>query len=230
MSDDKLGAADRLSIDRRSLVIGGTLASLGGLALLRTPEPSGRVISTEEFRAAIPSKVGGWTSRRSAELVLPELDGGEKLYENLETRIYEGSNLPSIMFLVAYSSVQINDVQVHRPEVCYPVAGLPIISSTPTTFQFRGKQIAARDVIADRRGPEEQILYWVRVGNRFPTTWLDQRMAMASDSLKGTLPDGVLVRISTIQKPGYRGMPILKDFARQLLDQSETKFRDTILV
>ena len=128
-----LGKGAKSSLDRRSVMIGAALASMAGVSIIRTPEPSGRIVPDSRFRDAIPSRVGGWTSRRSAELVLPELDGGERLYENLETRIYEGRDLPTIMFLVAYSSRQINDIQVHRPEVCYPVAGFPIKTSEPLT-------------------------------------------------------------------------------------------------
>lgn len=230
MDGEELAKSDGSGLDRRSAVLGAALASLAGLSLLRTPEPSGRLVTAAKFRTAIPNKVGGWTSRRSAELVLPELDGGEKLYENLETRIFEGRGLPAIMFLVAYSSLQINDVQVHRPEVCYPVAGFPILSTMPTSFQFNDKEISARAVVADRSGYVEQILYWVRVGDQFPTTWIDQRLVMAVDSLKGHLPDGVLVRFSTIQEPDYDGIPVLRSFAKQLLDEVAIDFRDSILI
>lgn len=225
-----MGEGGKPGLDRRSAIIGASLASLAGLSILRTPEPSGRIVPAPKFRAAIPSKIGGWSSRRSAELVLPELDGGEKLYENLETRIYEGKDLPSIMFLVAYSSRQLNDIQVHRPEVCYPVAGFPIISTKPTIFNFRQTEISARDVVADRGGYIEQILYWVRVGGHFPTTWVDQRIVMAVDSLKGRLPDGVLVRFSIIQERNYDGLTVLESFATQLLERSAKDFRESILI
>ena len=85
-------------------------------------------------------------------------------------------------------------------------------------------------MVADRGGYVEQILYWVRVGDQFPTTWIDQRFAMAADSLKGRLPDGVLVRLSTIQEPEFHGIPMLKGFATQLLDHTASDFRESILI
>lgn len=197
-------------MDRRSLLIGAGLTVFAGVSAWRAPKSFVPAISQGQFRAAIPERVGGWRSRKTAELVLPPQDGSNELYENLETRIYEATGLPAIMVLVAYSRVQQNDIQVHRPEICYPASGYPIVSSKPIELEIEGKTIAARAVAADRGGLVERVIYWVRVGEAYPTDWTSQRLAMAKANLLGQVPDGVLVRISAIEEPG-------NDVARQLL-------------
>ena len=154
-----------LAIDRRSVVVGFGLVAGAAFSYLNMPRALAAPITNFEFERMIPDTVGGWSSRKSAELVLPaEDDQQEKLYENLETRIYEGDGLPTMMLLIGYSSIQQNDVQVHRPEVCYPAAGFPIVHSQPAVIEFGPTKIFARELVADRAGLHERILYWVRVG------------------------------------------------------------------
>lgn len=217
-------------MDRRSLLIGTGLTVLAGISYWRAPKAISKPLTGKMFADAIPSRVGNWTSRKTSELVLPPQDDSNKLYENLETRIYESPGLPAMMVLVAYSSIQQNDVQVHRPEVCYPASGFPILSSKPIEFAYGSTAVAAREVTADRGGLVERVIYWVRVGNSFPTSWASQRVAMAAANLSGTIPDGVLVRISAIEGPGEDVSPTLLRFIQAFLDQTPARIRNLVLL
>lgn len=224
------GAACRLAFDRRSIVIGVGLGAVGGLSLFRTPKPLQKPISPNSFRDGIPSQVAGWTSRRSTEIVLPALDEGDKIYENIETRIYEGQGLPSIMFLIAFSSVQFNNIQVHRPEVCYSVAGYPIIWTKPTLIDIKQRRYQGRELAADRNGLNERIIYFVRVADKFATTWPQQRIAMAQSYLAGKIPDGVLFRVSMFEQPGQDPSPILRDFISEFSKAVNPQFLEKIIL
>lgn len=219
-----------LVMDRRSLLIGAGLTALAGISYWRTPRSFIKPMTPKMFGEAIPARVGNWTSRKTSELVLPPQDDSNKLYENLETRVYEGQGLPDIMVLVAYSSIQQNDVQVHRPEVCYPASGFPIISSKPIDLVYGSQGFAAREVTADRGGLLERVIYWVRVGDSFPTSWASQRLEMAAANLKGTIPDGVLVRVSAIEGPGESVSGALRGFIRAFLDQAPAGIRNSVLL
>ena len=218
------------AIDRRGVIVGFGLAAGAALSQFATPRAIASPIAEQQFQRMIPDTVGGWTSRRSAELVLPAVDDGQdKLYENLETRIYEGDGLPSMMVLVAYSSVQRNDVQVHRPEICYPAAGFPILSTKPATIDVGPKNVYGRELVADRGGLSERIIYWVRVGKEFPIGWADQRLTMAISNAKGVTPDGLLFRVSTIeQSPGFSPQA-LAFFIKAFVATSGRAFKDTVL-
>lgn len=178
----------------------------------------------------MPSVVGEWRSRASAELVLPPQDDSNKLYENLETRIYEADGLPAMMVLAAYSSVQENDIQVHRPEVCYPASGFPIVASHPTKLRFGERTVDAIALKADRGGVVERIIYWVRVGEDFPISWASQRLSMAKSNLKGNIPDGVLFRVSTLEGPKEDASEVLVAFTQLFVNQASPLMRETILL
>ena len=217
-------------MDRRGLLIGVGLTALAGISYLRAPRVVNEPLAGERFRASIPGAVGTWRSRVSAEVVLPPQDDSNKLYENLETRIYEADGLPSMMVLVAYSSVQQNDIHVHRPEVCYPAAGFPIIESSPVKLRLGGENVDALRLKADRGGVVERILYWVRVGNDFPVNWASQRMAMAKANLQGSVPDGVLFRVSALEEPGKDVLETLDRFVALFVEGASPLLREKILL
>jgi len=219
-----------LNADRRSILIGVGLAASGAISFFAAPKATARPISQSNFRSAIPKNVGRWVSRSTQEIVLPPQDDSNKLYENQETRIYEGQGLPSVMFLVAFSSIQQNDVHVHRPEVCYPAGGFPIISNARTRISYLGKEFQARELVADRGGLKERIIYWTRVGTSFPTTWREQRITMALANLEGSVPDGVLFRVSALEDPGTNISEALRIFIQTFLNSLSPSFRDTVLL
>lgn len=216
-------------LDRRGLLIGAGLTAVAGLSYWRAPSTVVAPLAEGQFSAAMPAKVDGWQSRASAEVVLPPQDDSNKLYENLETRIYEGPGLPAIMLLIAYSSVQQNDIQVHRPEVCYPASGYPILSSRHRKLELAGKVVDATELKADRGGLVEKIIYWVRVGDEFPVNWSSQRVSMAKANLNGRIPDGVLFRVSAIEDPTEDVSEKLNNFIPAFLGKLPPMIRQRII-
>lgn len=218
-------------IDRRSLIMGLGLTAAGAASYLATPNKNVTRISENDFRRLIPESAGGWTSKSSSQLVLPTNDElQKKLYENLDTRVYEGPGLPSIMFLLAYSSKQQDDIQVHRPEVCYPVAGFPIKESSATTVDFASTKINALELVADRKGTNERILYWVRVGDEYPTDFWMQRLSMAKMSLTTGIPDGLLLRVSVFEQDENYSRRALKSFVQAFSSASSNEFKRRVLL
>lgn len=219
----------RMTIDRRGALIGAAFVACAALTAFRQPLEAVSHISTKDFAASIPVKVGGWTAQKSADVVLPAPDGlSDKLYQNLETRIYTGDELPPVMFLCAYSNVQKNDVQVHRPEICYPASGYPIVKNVAEKIRVGNQVINARSLIADRGGLKEMILYWTRVGNSFPVDWRTQRIEMAKANLAGTIPDGVLLRVSAIMDDETSAQKLLLQFIEKLQFSSNSNLNALI--
>ena len=204
-------------IDRRAILFGASFTLLGASSFIVNPRPLTKPISEGEFQKLLPITVGKWKARKSSELILPAADAlSDKLYENLQTLVYEGQNLPSIMFLIAYSSIQQNDVQVHRPEVCYPMAGFPIVANRPIIAAVENKKVPARFLIADRGSQKEMILYWTRVGQKYPLNWEQQRLEMARAGLSGIIPDGALIRFSMLAESETEALDTLTTFAGEM--------------
>jgi len=214
-------------IDRRALLLGAGFALCGGASYVAKPRQTSSRISEDAFRALLPAKVGGWTARVSSDLILPSADAlSDKLYENLNTYTYEAPGLPTIMFLIAYSSVQQNNVHVHRPEICYPMAGYPILKNQPVEAHIGNRVIPARYLTADRGALHETILYWTRVGQRFPLNWTQQRIEMARENVGGVIPGGALVRFSTISAEGSSDYQLLTDFANKMTESLNSKMKE----
>jgi EpsI family protein len=221
----KSSAPNTYRIDRRSLLIGATLVGGALLAYSRQPSKVAVVMSDKDFRSLIPRQIGGWQSRKSDELVVPQEDEfSAKLYENLETFVYEGENIPTMMLLLAYNSVQQNDVQAHRPEVCYPASGYPIILSEEISLKYKNKQISGCYLIAERSPSSfEHIIYWIRIGDAFPTSWARQRLDMALMNASGIIPDGSLFRASTVNQSKVKNVNLVQSFIDQFADLSGAK-------
>lgn len=221
----KTPSADLYHIDRRSLLIGATLIGGAALAIYREPAKVGVAMPDKVFRDLIPRQVANWQSRKSDELVVPQEDDfTAKLYENLETFVYEGANVPTMMLLLAYNSVQQNDVQAHRPEVCYPAGGYPIIFSEELAIKYKGKMISGRYLIAKRDSSSfEHIIYWIRIGDAFPASWARQRLDMALINASGIIPDGALFRVSTINQSSMKNINLVQDFIDKFAEMSGAK-------
>ena len=221
----KSPATDSYRFDRRSLLIGAILVGGAALAYFRQPFKVAVAVPDKDFRSLIPRQVGNWRSRKSDELVVPQEDEfTAKLYENLETFVYEGENIPTMMLLLAYNSVQRNDVQAHRPEVCYPASGYPVIFSEEIALKYRNKLISGRYLIAERNSSSfEHIIYWIRIGDSFPASWARQRLDMALINASGIVPDGALFRASTINQSNVKNVHLVQNFISQFADLSGAK-------
>jgi len=50
------------------------------------------------------------------------------------------------------------------------------------------------------------VLYWTRIGELVPTGWWSQRFAVVQSNLRGTIPDGLLVRLPNLPEHLFEPM------------------------
>ena len=207
------------AIDRRALVLGGLLIAGGGAAVARQPRATAARIDKGHLERFIPKRIGAWSYQPAADMVLPPADElSDKLYSGLVTRRYDAPGHAPVMLLVAYSNVQDGMLQLHRPEVCYPASGYRLSETREVDISNGiGGTIAANAFSADGVSRIEQVLYWTRIGQSFPTRWIKQRAAVVSANLAGYIPDGVLVRLSRLAPEMGDTLPDLSAFAAALV-------------
>jgi EpsI family protein len=218
-------------LNRRSVLIGTALLGIGGVAIARQPKPDAAPVRKEALDRLVPAKVGDWAYHDTSGLVLPPPDAlSDALYSGLVTRTYISPNRMPVMLLVAYSNVQDGMLQVHRPEVCYPAGGYRL---SPTRVEQVpngvGGGINANLFSAEGVSRTEQVLYWTRIGNLFPTSWFDQRMAVLRANLDGRIPDGILVRVSTLAPGMGAAHADLAAFAAQLVKSASPSARQLLI-
>lgn len=184
-------------IDRRRMILGSTLIGASLLAVgARPPRPRGRP-AQQAIDQAVPAAVPGYRAIDAAGVVLPPRDAlSQLIYDGLVVRSYEGADGCPIALVVAYGATQDYALQLHRPETCYPASGYRIGPVADVTLPIGPARVPASTLVATRGSRQERLLYWTRVGDRFPTTLWLERSAIVAAALRHRTADGVLVRLS----------------------------------
>jgi len=203
---------------RRDVLIGSVGLLCAGTSVFVTGQTDVDPLPKGTLENALPPALGAWRAVPADGIVLPpQSDLSKKLYNDVMIRAYENSGT-IVMLLLAYGASQAEELQMHRPEVCYPAAGFGIRSSQVVQLPL-GKRgvIDAKLLETESSVRKEQVLYWSRVGNHFPTSQLSQRWAVLRENLAGRVPDGILVRTSTVGSGPQAALPVLRSFAEAML-------------
>jgi len=201
---------------RRETLLGGALLATAAAGFALMPRHVEKLLGDATLEKLVPESFGAWRYEAASGLVLPPADQlRDKIYSQLATRVYTRPDGAAVMLLVAYSGAQDGTIQVHRPEVCYPASGYKLTTiAAHETPLAPGLAIPSRYIVAEADLRREQLIYWTRVGDYFPTKWSEQHMAVIKENFAGIIPDGVLVRMSTVSGDDARGF--LDAFARDL--------------
>ena len=204
---------------RRTVLIGIAFASAGLIGWIAQPKHRLRAGRLLHLSPLVPDSVGKWQSAEGKGIVLPPADEAQanRFYDDIVTRYYWSDTEPTMMLLLAYSTEQSGTLQIHRPESCYPAAGFTLKPRGNLAMTALGRQFDAQLCSADTPERSEQLLYWTRVGNEFPKSWHDQSSDLRKMNLRGYIPDGMLVRISTLSNDFEAARASMQDFARSLL-------------
>lgn len=223
-------AQDNARLSRRQALIGGSLLVAATASLVLKPRRVENLLGNGKLDDLVPKQFGEWQFNTASGLVLPPADQlRDKLYSQLLTRVYVRENARPVMLLIAYSGVQDGTLQVHRPEVCYPASGYRLTTVAPHTVPLApGIAVPSRVMQADSDVRSEQVVYWTRIGRHFPRTWSEQRTAVIQENFAGTIPDGVLMRMSTVGG-GAAATPELDGFARALYRAIGPRMRQVLL-
>jgi EpsI family protein len=216
----------RSRLSRREFVTGLLMAGGAGVALARKPDVTLNYLGTNTLEQAIPAKIGRWNFVTNSGVVVPPKDQlALTLYSQLLTRVYADEN-SAVMLLVAYSANQTGFLQVHRPEFCYTAAGYQLSNFAPHDIPLSGpNQLRVNSLDATRDGELEKLLYWTRIGDRIPLSWMQQKVTVAEQNLRGIIPDAALIRVSTITTDGDQALGIMDDFVRSMLNSVPSSLR-----
>jgi EpsI family protein len=197
-SDEPSSEASTFS--RRNMLVGGALLATAAAGFVRMPEPVAPTLDKEYFEKRVPKHFGPWNFLTASGLVLPPSeDTTAGIYDQVFTRIYSSAGRPYVTLLIAYSSVQSGLIQLHRPEICYPASGYALSRTEVQQLPLDGgRSIPFRAFEARGSSRSEFVTYWTRLGEHFPVSWIDQRVAVAKANLRKEIPDGILVRLSLI--------------------------------
>lgn len=215
-----------VDLGRRRVLIGGGLLLTAAATAARMPRDEINFLGSGKLEALIPTRIGQWSFASESGIVVPPDDEMvDELYAQLVTRVYTAPGLATIMLLVAQGGGQTGVLQVHRPEVCYPAGGFALSERRVFDVELPGGTLPTNAFTATADARIEQLLYWTRVGNDLPSSWLAQRWSVARANLEGYIPDAVLVRLSTITPDRNAAFADLAEFGRALLASTSPSTR-----
>ena len=207
----------------RTQIIVASFMILGAAILAKVLEPHelmARTSTSLNLQEVIPREFGTWKVIPELSPITPADPEGyveaadySRVYSQEVGRGYTDGRGHIIMLMVAYGPVQNYRLKAHRPETCYTAAGFRVSRATDAELDYRAgaAPIKMARLVAERESRFEPISYWMRVGHDVATGVLDRQFVRLKYGLRGIIPDGALIRVSTI------GMP--KDASYQLQDQ-----------
>lgn len=227
LTEETQPQATGLRISRRHLMIGAAFAGASLAAQAALPKPEAPRVDKKAFANWIPRKFGPWTSNNGNGIVLPPPDVlSDRLYDDLASMTYIGPGGVAVMVALAYNYQQDGVVQIHRPEVCYPTGGYTLSGTEALAVDVApGREVPANFFTATGPHRIEQVLYWTRIGPRFPRSWVDQRLSVVMSNLRGAIPDGILARFSVIGSDRDAALAQLRAFIPEFVAASNTQLR-----
>jgi EpsI family protein len=214
----------------RIQVILAAIAMLTAAVLAQVLAPHelmARTAASPSLDSVIPKQFGTWTlvpqvtpvtPAEPEDYVQPDQYSG-KIYSQEVGRGYTDGHGNVVMLLVAYGPVQNYRLKAHRPEMCYTAAGFRISDKVGAFVNYRAgaQPIKVTRLVAERESRLEPITYWMRVGNDVTNGIVDRQLVRLKYGLEGLIPDGALVRVSTIGLPKEASFKLQDQFIQDLL-------------
>lgn len=201
------------------LVIATLLAAIAGEVL----RPTVRLSETKpriELATQVPEQFGEWRLDTSVRPVVPDpslqamLDS---LYSQTLARTYMNAKGERIMLSIAYGSDQGNEATaVHRPEFCYSSQGFKVQVIRTESLDVSGTKVPVARVLARLGQRVEPITYWVTLDEIATLPGLGRKLQQIRFGLRGEIPDGMLVRVSSISTSLPEGFAVQQRFIEQL--------------
>jgi EpsI family protein len=200
-------------------------------SLVFKPKPA-EVLDVKKFdlELVVPKAFGEWRfePKFGAQVVNPQTkELLDKIYSQILTRTYVNDSGEKIMLSIAYGSDQRGSLQAHTPEVCYPAQGFAVSSTQNADIATPEGPLSARRVATVKGPRHEPVTYWFTVGDQRVTNGLERRIAGIKALLTGRIPDGLLFRVSSIDRDTPVAYATHDKFINQMLSAvpNDVKFR-----
>ena len=154
-----------------------------------------------DIRRIVPQQFGSWSLVVNANtgVVDPELRSKvESAYSQIISRTYRDASGHEVMLSIAYGGDQEDMMQVHRPEVCYVAQGFSMQDRGTRKISTAHGTVKAKLLLAKQAERIEPITYWIKIGDAIAVNGVAWRIERIRYGLSGSIPDGLLFRVSSI--------------------------------
>lgn len=210
---------------RKSIIVSIFLSILmvSSGALTKALTPTKKIADQQEkidLEIMIPIEFGDWRIDKS---IIPlQVDAEtqamlDKIYNQTLSRTYVNSLGERIMLSVAYGGDQSDNLAVHKPEVCYYAQGFEVMKIFADELLTQYGILPIKRLLAVKGYRNEPITYWVTIGNKAVLPGIDEKLQQLKYGLTGNVPDGMLVRVSSIDSDKNKAYQLQTIFIQDLL-------------
>lgn len=200
------------------------------LALALTPtERLADVKPKVVLERQVPMALGDWRVDPTIVPVLPSPDVQAKLdqlYSQVLARTYVNSTGDRVMLSIAYGSDQASEAtQVHRPEFCYTAQGFKVSTLGETIISVGTHLVPVRRIVGTLHSRVEPITYWVTLDEVATLPGVRRKLMQIRAGLNGRIPDGMLVRASSINPDPAQAYAVQDAFLKELHENLPAEIR-----
>jgi EpsI family protein len=216
-----------------SVALGLAMAAASALTIALTPRA--RVPGPHEqfsLDSMIPARFSGWAIDTSIVPLTPDPDQQSalaRIYDQTLSRTYVNGAGQRVMLSIAYGGDQSNALELHLPEVCYTAQGFHIDEASDDVLATRFGPLPVKRLVARQNARNEPITYWITIGDKAVASGIQQKLQRLAYGITGKIPDGMLVRVSTIQTDQRDGWRVQAGFISQMLDVLPARDRARLL-
>jgi EpsI family protein len=196
------------------------LLALAAAESLRPTQHLSEARSRIDLASQVPHAFGEWREDQTVLPVLPNPQVQAKLdvlYSQVLARTYINPEGQRVMLSIAYGSDQSSEATaVHRPEFCYSAQGFRVRGAGQQALDIDGHPLRVQRLIATMAPRFEPISYWITLDDQATLPGLDRKLAQLRYGLRGQIPDGMLVRVSTVGLGEAEGFALQHRFLQSL--------------
>lgn len=176
--------------------------------------------SIVEIGAAIPEQFGDWRVDHTTELIQPSPDVQEtvdRIYDQVVNRTYVNSKGDRMMLSIAYGGDQTDALKAHRQEVCYSAQGFKVSNVREDKLQVGQVSLPVARMFAEQGARKEPVTYWFTMADRAVMGRFERLFVQIGYGLRGVIPDGALVRVSSFGADPGAAYSQHDEFMRELV-------------
>jgi EpsI family protein len=174
-----------------------------------------------DLEVMIPRTFDKWREEqsRSVQIVDPQQkEMIDRIYTQTLSRTYVNADGYRIMLSMAYGDDQRDGMQMHYPEVCYPAQGFVLEDRQNGILTTTSGSISVTRILTSLGRRIEPVTYWTTVGDQVFQGSIQKKLTEMRYGLDGKIPDGMLIRISSIDDNTSNAYERQSQFANQMLE------------
>lgn len=218
---------------KAALVLAGMSLAAGAALAMRPRAPAGPLGPALRLDEEVPRAFGAWTIDPAIVPLQPDPQLQKvvaEAYDQTLARTYRNAEGYRIMLSMAYGGRRDQSMDTHRPEVCYPAQGLSVRRGTvEAALALPERALPLKRLVAGNGPRNEPISYWLVIGDGVVSFGLPHRLAILKYGLTGRIPDGMLVRVSSVDEDVERSYAMQDEFLYSFFSALRPAFRQRLL-